>query len=497
MERLSDAGFAGFKVSVVVTRENVGAARRLQGDRRPLRRAAAAHAPAAVGARRRRVGRAASDRRAAAAALRLAARPRRGRPDRRLVLPPRRLRRSAARPEPLRRRPRRVPVDPVGDVYACPFAIHDAFLAGNVREPGRVRDGLARVGALPGAAQAADERRVPVVLALRRLPRRLHGGEVLHRAAAGRPGPGVRARARRVAARPARRRARSRGRPQDHSAGRRPPDPTERATRARSPACRSTPHERDPDGRRLVRDGRRGAAAGEARLPKSVYRAIWAGLGVRPDAQGQRRRVRRARLRAARRRAGDRAGPVHHGHGPDRVAAGDHLADRRPGRASRRRGGGGPGRRRPRHGHGSEFLREQAGRGGRGREPADVLPGLLGRVARADPAACAAREGGRRRGAHRHARLVVLARPRLGQPGDPGAAGPQDDGQVRARGARAAAVAVPLGTDRADRRTSPCRTWPRPASRRRRSSAPTASGCRRRCRPGTTCAGCASSGTGR
>jgi mycofactocin radical SAM maturase len=27
-------------------------------------------------------------------------------------------------------------VDPVGDVYACPFAIHDAFLAGNIREPG-------------------------------------------------------------------------------------------------------------------------------------------------------------------------------------------------------------------------------------------------------------------------------------------------------------------------------------------------------------------------
>src|SRR3954451_21032920 len=27
-------------------------------------------------------------------------------------------------------------IDPVGDVYACPFAIHDAFLAGNVRNPG-------------------------------------------------------------------------------------------------------------------------------------------------------------------------------------------------------------------------------------------------------------------------------------------------------------------------------------------------------------------------
>ncbi|HXX88699.1 MAG TPA: mycofactocin radical SAM maturase [Acidimicrobiales bacterium] len=27
-------------------------------------------------------------------------------------------------------------VDPVGDVYACPFTIHDEFLAGNVRDPG-------------------------------------------------------------------------------------------------------------------------------------------------------------------------------------------------------------------------------------------------------------------------------------------------------------------------------------------------------------------------
>ncbi len=32
-------------------------------------------------------------------------------------------------------------IDPVGDVYACPFAIHDAFLAGNVRD----RDGFADV----------------------------------------------------------------------------------------------------------------------------------------------------------------------------------------------------------------------------------------------------------------------------------------------------------------------------------------------------------------
>jgi len=27
-------------------------------------------------------------------------------------------------------------IDPIGDVYACPFVIHDEFKAGNVRDPG-------------------------------------------------------------------------------------------------------------------------------------------------------------------------------------------------------------------------------------------------------------------------------------------------------------------------------------------------------------------------
>lgn len=31
-------------------------------------------------------------------------------------------------------------IDPVGDVYACPFAIHEEFLAGNVRDPGGFAD---------------------------------------------------------------------------------------------------------------------------------------------------------------------------------------------------------------------------------------------------------------------------------------------------------------------------------------------------------------------
>ena len=87
-------------------------ARRLRGARRRLRRPAAPHPPAAVGPGRRHVARAAPDRRAAVPALPLAARPRRGRAHRRLVLPPLRARRAAARAQPVRRRPRGVPDRP-------------------------------------------------------------------------------------------------------------------------------------------------------------------------------------------------------------------------------------------------------------------------------------------------------------------------------------------------------------------------------------------------
>ena len=84
-------------------------------------------------------------------------------------------------------------IDPVGDVYACPFAIHENFLAGNVRDARRLRDRVEDVGAVPGPAQARHRRRLQVVRVLRLLPGRLHGREVLHRPADGRPRPGVRA----------------------------------------------------------------------------------------------------------------------------------------------------------------------------------------------------------------------------------------------------------------------------------------------------------------
>ena len=47
-------------------------------------------------------------------------------------------------------------IDPVGDVYACPFAIHENFLAGNVRSPRRVRR---RSGGTPRCSPSCAGRR--------------------------------------------------------------------------------------------------------------------------------------------------------------------------------------------------------------------------------------------------------------------------------------------------------------------------------------------------
>ena len=75
-------------------------------------------------------------------------------------------------------------IDPVGDVYACPFAIHDSFLAGNVRGPGGFAAVWRDSELFAGPAPAADRRRLPVVFGVRLMPWRVHGGQVLHRAAA-------------------------------------------------------------------------------------------------------------------------------------------------------------------------------------------------------------------------------------------------------------------------------------------------------------------------
>ena len=214
------------------------------------------------------------------------------------------VRRSAARPEPLRRRPRRVPDRPGRRRLRLP--VRDPRRVPGRQRP-RARAASRRCGASRSCSRSCAGRRRAApclsLLALRRLPRRLHGGEVLHRAAARRPGPGVRARPRRVAARPARRRAsvpRPAGRPLAPQAVASRPGA---ATRARSPGCEVARSRRALMAGRLVRDGRRGAAAGEAPPAAVRLQGDLRRRGARPDAQGQRRRVRRARLRAARRRA--------------------------------------------------------------------------------------------------------------------------------------------------------------------------------------------------
>jgi mycofactocin radical SAM maturase len=53
------------------------------------------------------------------------------------------------------------------------------------------RQGLERRAAVPGTARAAVGRRMWQLRALRQLPRRLHGGQVLHRSADGWPRPGM------------------------------------------------------------------------------------------------------------------------------------------------------------------------------------------------------------------------------------------------------------------------------------------------------------------
>ena len=135
LENLADAGFNDAKISVVVTRTQCRPARRLRRSGSALRRHPADHPAAAVGPRSRRVGRTAPHRGPAGAALRLA-----GGQGRSASSPATRSSTCRGLGEPgalaglnLCGAGRVVClIDPVGDVYACPFAIHDRFLAGNI-----------------------------------------------------------------------------------------------------------------------------------------------------------------------------------------------------------------------------------------------------------------------------------------------------------------------------------------------------------------------------
>ena len=134
-----------------------GRARRAGRHRRLLRRPAAPDPPAPVGPGRRHLGRAAPDGGAAAHALPLADRaPRRA--DGRLLLPPVRAGRAARRPEPVRRRPGRVPDRPRRRRVRLPLRHRSPV-------PGRQR---ARPGGLPRRSGAT--RRCSPRCASRRAP---------------------------------------------------------------------------------------------------------------------------------------------------------------------------------------------------------------------------------------------------------------------------------------------------------------------------------------
>ena len=148
LANLQDAGFEDAKISVVVHPAEHRPARRVQGPRRQVRRDPAPDPAAAVGPRRGRVGRAAPAAGAAARALRLADGARRGRPDRRLVLPPRRVRREPARAQPLRRRSGGLPDRPGRRRLRLP--VRDPRQLPGRQHPRRrwLPEGLAELGAV-------------------------------------------------------------------------------------------------------------------------------------------------------------------------------------------------------------------------------------------------------------------------------------------------------------------------------------------------------------
>ena len=190
----------------------------------------------------------------------------------------------------------------------------------------------------------------------------------------------------------------------------------------------------------LVRVGRRGAAAGEAGACRAPYTSrCWPApsggvtLGDNVAAFGELGFIPRIATgvpaSARWRRRCSAAG---------RLAAGDDLADRRPGGAPEGELAGRACRGRRRHRDGAQLVREQADRGRRRGEPADVLPGVLARRPGADRGAAwtRAREAGAK------GLIVTLdwslrAPARLGQPGDPRAARPQTMARSR-RGGRCA-----------------------------------------------------------
>ena len=123
-------------------------------------------------------------------------------------------------------------IDPVGDVYACPFAIHDRFLAGNILSDGGF-DNVWKKRRCSGSCGNRNRRVRAAAAGLRQLPWRLHGRQVLHRPAAGRARPRMRGGLRRPRARPGAGKPRPSG---DHSRGTDRGRPAEAADKAAGPA---------------------------------------------------------------------------------------------------------------------------------------------------------------------------------------------------------------------------------------------------------------------
>ena len=432
MEHLAGTGF---KLSVVITRENVGPARRVQGDRRPLRRAAAPHPAAAVGPRRRRLGHAAPDAGAAARRLRLA--PAHGEnvltgdsffhlaaygqslPGLNLC--------GAGRVVCL--------IDPVGDVYACPFAIHETFLAGNVRASG----GFAHVWRHSELFPELREPQSGGACSSCGMYDACRGGCMAAKFFTGLPLDGPDPECVLGHGETALRGGAARKSTVDHS--------TPRGARWCRSRSSTRPCNESPGVDGLVRERRGGRAAGRrGPAPTRVFKAIRAGtergLTLRTTSRRSRSWGSRRTSRAARR---PRAGDDRHGRGAR--AAGAPLPGRRPGRApspSRARAAAAA--------RGTAFgLSALASTGIEevvAANPKTFAQTLLGGLAGGDRGARRAGARGGRGGADRHAGLDVLAQPRLGLAVHPTAARPQGDGEARTGGAAAAAVAVPLGADR-------------------------------------------------
>ncbi len=98
----------------------------------------------------------------------------------------------AAGTEPLRRRPGGLPDRPGRGCLRLPVRHPRSVQGRHGARTGRIRRGVALRTAVRPAAHRNLGRSVPLLLGLRFLPGRMHGGEVLHRPAAGRTRSGVR-----------------------------------------------------------------------------------------------------------------------------------------------------------------------------------------------------------------------------------------------------------------------------------------------------------------